>query len=99
MGSGDHLHTKRNDPFHDFTMSDDIDCVSSLSYIQTLHCHFSGTVDNICWLAPEVLAQDLSGYSEKSDVYSIGIAALELATGEAPFAGLPVTEVDTYCNL
>ena len=25
--------------------------------------------------------------------YSIGIAALELATGEAPFAGLPLTEV------
>lgn len=26
-------------------------------------------------------------------MYSVGIAALELATGEAPFAGLPVTEV------
>ena len=25
--------------------------------------------------------------------FSIGIAALELATGEAPFAGLPLTEV------
>ena len=50
-------------------------------------------MENICWLAPEVLAQDLSGYSFKSDTYSIGIAALELATGEAPFAGLPVTEV------
>ena len=50
-------------------------------------------MENICWLAPEVLAQDLSGYSFKSDCYSVGIAALELATGEAPFAGLPVTEV------
>jgi len=52
-------------------------------------------VENICWSSPEVLAQDLSGYSFKSDSYSIGIAALELATGEAPFAGLPVTEVCT----
>ena len=50
-------------------------------------------MDNICWLAPEILAQDLSGYTNKSDMYSIGIAALELSTGEAPFAGLPVTEV------
>ena len=50
-------------------------------------------MDNICWLAPEVLAQDLSGYSYQSDIYSIGIAALELVTGEAPFAGLPITEV------
>ena len=63
---------------------------------KALHGHFSSTVDNICWLAPEVLAQDLSGYSFKSDTYSVGIAALELATGEAPFAGLPVTEV---CNI
>ena len=60
---------------------------------KALHGHFSNTVDNICWLAPEVLAQDLSGYSYQSDIYSIGIAALELATGEAPFAGLPITEV------
>ena len=61
--------------------------------LKALHGHFSNTVDNICWLAPEVLAQDLAGYSFQSDIYSIGIAALELATGEAPFAGLPVTEV------
>ena len=73
-----------------------------------MHGHFQSTGDNICWLAPEVLAQDLFGYTYKSDIYrhvlpvkpvlftslcSIGIAALELATGEAPFAGLPLTEV------
>lgn len=63
------------------------------SRLKALHGHFSNTVENICWLAPEVLAQDLSGYSFKSDTYSVGIAALELATGEAPFAGLPVTEI------
>lgn len=60
---------------------------------KSLHGHFSGTSDNICWLAPEVLAQDTAGYSYRSDIYSIGIAALELATGEAPFAGLPLTEI------
>ncbi|XP_064390900.1 STE20-related kinase adapter protein alpha-like [Halichondria panicea] len=63
------------------------------SRMKSLHGHFPHTVDNICWLAPEVLAQDLSGYSFKSDTYSVGIAALELSTGEAPFAGLPVTEI------
>lgn len=55
-------------------------------------------MENICWLAPEVLAQDLSGYSFKSDTYSVGIAALELVTGEAPFAGLPVTEVHQFID-
>ena len=34
-----------------------------------MHGHFSGTSDNICWLAPEVLAQDTGGYSLLSDVY------------------------------
>ena len=66
-----------------------------------MYGHFSATVDNICWLAPEVVAQDSSGYSSKADIYSVGIAALELATGEAPFAGLPVTEVSTsvWCGV
>ena len=51
------------------------------------------TLDIVCWMAPEVLAQDSKGYTFSSDIYSIGITALELATGEAPFAGLPVTEI------
>ena len=51
------------------------------------------TLDIVCWMAPEVLAQDSRGYSFSSDIYSVGITALELATGEAPFAGLPVTEI------
>ena len=68
-------------------------CFSVLLFPQALHGHFAGTVDNICWLAPELLSQDVCGYSFQSDMYSVGIAALELATGEAPFAGLPVTEV------
>ena len=67
--------------------------------VRTLHQHSSATTENICWLAPEVLAQDAEGYTTKSDIYSIGMAALELATGEAPFAGLPVTEVSAVSPL
>ncbi|OQR78861.1 STE20-related kinase adapter protein alpha-like [Tropilaelaps mercedesae] len=44
---------------------------------------------NLPWLAPEVLAQDLRGYGRAADLYSVGILALELANGRAPFAGLP----------
>jgi len=45
-----------------------------------------------------VHVQDISGYTKSSDIYSVGIAALELATGEAPYAGLPVTQVSDHYN-
>ena len=44
-------------------------CVFVFLLIQRIHGHFSGTSDNICWLAPEVLAQDTGGYSFLSDIY------------------------------
>ena len=47
---------------------------------------FSLVGDNIEWAAPEVMAQD-SNYDEKTDVYSFGITALELAFCETPFNG------------
>lgn len=59
--------------------------------IKSLHSLPLNSAKSINWFAPELLEQNLVGYSEKSDIYSVGITCCELANGIAPFADLPST--------
>ncbi|KAK9496725.1 hypothetical protein O3M35_013018 [Rhynocoris fuscipes] len=65
--------------------------ISSGKWQKKVHSFPATTAPNLNWLSPELLQQNLEGYNEKCDVYSVGVTACELANGIVPYWGTPST--------
>ncbi|KAM5266077.1 STE20-related kinase adapter protein beta isoform 1-T2 [Hipposideros larvatus] len=88
---------------HILISGDGLVTLSGLSHLHSLVKHgqrhravydfpqFSTSVQP--WLSPELLRQDLHGYNVKSDIYSVGITACELASGQVPFQDMHRTQM------
>ena len=61
----------------------------SRSNLYTFPLH--GVTGNLSWLAPEILQQNLLGYNETSDIYSLAVTLCEMANGIVPFSEMPPT--------
>jgi serine/threonine protein kinase len=66
----------------------------SLFYKEEYFQNFAGTP---CWMAPEMLSEKCI-CNFKTDIWALGITAIELAEGKVPYSELPEEKVIIHIN-
>ena len=74
-------------------INNSISVVEDGKWRSAVHDYPKNARDNLNWLAPEILEQNLLGYDCKSDIYSLGVTCCELANGAIPYANMEATEI------
>jgi len=74
-------------------LNSSISVLKSGKWSSTIHDYPHNAKDNLNWLAPEILEQNLLGYDSKSDIYSLGVTCCELANGTVPYNNMEPTEI------
>ncbi|UJR09156.1 hypothetical protein I4U23_013404 [Adineta vaga] len=69
-------------------------CISMISPFdgklrRQIYDYTDGLKDELLYLAPEIIFQNAEGYNFKSDVYSLGTVACELANGSNAYLDMP----------
>lgn len=66
----------------------------SLFYMEEYIQAFAGTP---CWMAPEMLSEKCI-CNFKTDIWALGVTAIELAEGKVPYSDLPEEKVRIHIN-
>lgn len=61
-------------------------------WMRTVH-DFPDSSACLTSFSPEMLEQNLAGYTIQSDIYSLGILVCELGNGQSPFSDMPPTQM------
>uniref|UniRef100_A0A0B7AX01 Protein kinase domain-containing protein n=1 Tax=Arion vulgaris TaxID=1028688 RepID=A0A0B7AX01_9EUPU len=70
-----------------------LDTIQNGKRLRRVHEFPLHTIDCLHCYSPELLEQNLAGYSYESDIYSLGILNCELANGQSPFSDMPATQM------
>eukprot|EP01126_Amoeba_proteus_P008356 TRINITY_DN1308_c0_g2_i3.p1 TRINITY_DN1308_c0_g2~~TRINITY_DN1308_c0_g2_i3.p1 ORF type:complete len:232 (+),score=55.60 TRINITY_DN1308_c0_g2_i3:912-1607(+) len=73
-------------------------CDFGLSRVIDKNVPMTSNVGTVAWVAPEIINQKKRNYTEKADIYSLGVILWELISRQMPFADLEAFAIPIQVN-